>query len=76
MKSIKLEAKRKGYDLTENSPLFIAYKNKKVVKAMTQPAINQIFDNASISAWHDLEVKRFSPHDFRDFMQSQLENAE
>ena len=55
----KLEAERKGYVLTENSPLFIGYKNKKAVKAMTQPAINQVFGNASISAWHDLEFKRF-----------------
>lgn len=81
------EAKRKGYNLTDNSPLFIAYKGHfskeekklavkpKRIRVMTQGAINQVYDNASLSAWKDLEVKRFSPHDFRDFIQSQLENA-
>ena len=82
------EAKRKGYNLTDDSPLFIAYKGHfskiekklavkpKKVRAITQSAINQVYDNASLSAWKDLEVKRFSPHDFRDFTQSQLENAD
>ena len=81
------EAERKGYHLTENSPLFIAYKGHfskeekklavkpKRIRGITQGAINQIYDNASLSAWKDLEIKRFSPHDFRDFTQSQLENA-
>ena len=81
------EAKRKGYNLTDTSPLFIAYKGHfskeekklavkpKRIRAITQSAINQVYDNASLSAWKDLETKRFSPHDFRDFTQSQLENA-
>jgi len=82
------EAKRKGYNLTDDSPLFIAYKGHfskeekrlavkpKKIRVMTQGAINQVYDNASLSAWKDLEIKRFSPHDFRDFIQSQLENAD
>jgi hypothetical protein len=82
------EAKRKGYALTEDSPLFIAYKGHfskeekklavkpKKIRVMTQGAINQVYDNASLSTWKDLELKRFSPQDFRDFVQSQLENAD
>jgi hypothetical protein len=35
----------------------------------------KIFTQASMAAWHDLETKRFSIHDFRDFFQSKLESA-
>ncbi|MGD0202460.1 MAG: hypothetical protein ABSC20_00960 [Candidatus Bathyarchaeia archaeon] len=81
------EAKRKGYNLTDSSPLFIAYKGHfskeekklavkpKRIRVMTQGAINQVYDNGSLSAWKDLEQKRFSPHDFRDFLESSLESA-
>ena len=81
------EAERKGYHLTENSPLFLAYKGHfskeerklavkpKKVKAITEGAINQVYDNASLMAWKDLETKRFSPHDNRDVLQNALENA-
>jgi hypothetical protein len=34
-----------------------------------------MFANASLAAWHDLELKRFSPKDLRDYVQSALENA-
>jgi hypothetical protein len=34
-----------------------------------------VFADASLMAWHDLEKKRFSCHDFRDFLQSKLESA-
>lgn len=75
LEAYKAEATRKGYKFEESSPIFIGYKNKKVVKPITQPAVNQVYDNASLSAWKDLETKRFSPHDNRDFIQTQLENA-
>ncbi len=81
------EAKRRGFNLTEDSPLFIGYKGRftkeerklsvkpKKVRAMTEGAINNTYDNASLAAWKDLEVKRFSPHDNRDVLQSALENV-
>jgi len=34
-----------------------------------------IFEMASLNAWGDLEKKRFSPHDFRDFVDNALKNA-
>ena len=42
---------------------------------MTEGAINNTYDNASLAAWKDLELKRFSPHDNRDVLQSALENV-
>ena len=45
------------------------------MKAITEGAINQVYDNASLMAWKDLETKRFSPHDNRDMLQNALENA-
>ncbi len=75
LESYKAEAKRKGYVLKDDSPIFIGYHNNKKTLAITTPSINSAFDNASLAIWHDLEVKRFSPHDFRDFLQSGLENA-
>jgi integrase len=67
--SYKEEAKRKGYLLKDDSPIFVGYKNSKKILPITTPSINSAFDNASLALWHDLEVKRFSPHDFRDFFQ-------
>jgi integrase len=75
LENYKAEAKRKGYLLEDDSPIFIGYKNKKRTLPITAPSINSAFDNASLSIWHDLELRRFSPHDFRDFVQSGLENA-
>jgi hypothetical protein len=71
----EVEAKRKGYVLNDDSPLFIAYNQKGKVKPLGVPAINVVFNEASLTAWHDLEVKRFSPQDFRDFVQSSLESS-
>jgi hypothetical protein len=76
LKNYKAEAQRKGYTITENSPIFIAYHQKdKTIKPLESLAINPIFDSASLTAWHDLKVKRYSMHDFRDFVQSSLESA-
>ncbi len=81
------EAERRGFHLIEDSPLFIGYKGHftkeerklavkpKKVKAITEGAINNTYDNASLAAWKDLEEKRFSPHDNRDVLQNALENA-
>jgi seryl-tRNA synthetase len=38
-------------------------------------SIENNFGIASLRAWHDLEKKRFSPQDFRSFVQTALENA-
>ena len=75
LENYKVEAKRKGYILNDDSPIFIAYNQKGIVKPLGVPAINVVFNEASLTAWHDLEIKRFSPHDFRDFFQSSLESA-
>jgi integrase len=71
----KQEAKLKGYDLKPESPLFIRYWNKGEVKGLTSKALGLFFDGLSLNAWGDLEQKRFSPHDLREFFQSALENA-
>lgn len=71
----KQEAQKKGYLLNDDSPIFIAYWNKGVVKPITIKGINNLFDDFSLDAFGDLEKKRFSPHDLREFFQSALENA-
>jgi integrase len=75
LESYKLEAQRKGYTLTDDSPVFIAYHKQGKITALGARSMNPIFDEGSLKAWHDLEVKRFSPHDFRDYLQSALESA-
>ena len=61
--------------MNDDSPIFVGYHNNKKTLAITTPSINSAFDKCSLAIWHDLELKRFSPHDFRDFLQSGLENA-
>lgn len=75
LEAYKQEAKLKGYDLKPESPLFIRYWNKGEVKSLAPKALGLFFDNLSLNAWGDLEQKRFSPHDLREFFQSALENA-
>jgi len=70
----KIELNKKGYIVSEDSPLFIAYRqNEKKITKLATNSIMKIFDRASFRAWHDLEKKRFSAHDFRRFMQTALE---
>jgi integrase len=71
----KKEMERKGYVPTENDPIFITYRKEKKIKGLGVFGIEGNFGKASLRAWHDLEKKRFSPHDFRSFVQSALENA-
>jgi len=75
LESYKKELQRKGYTINADSPIFIAYRQKGKVKDFSPWSIEGMFTDASLNAWHDLEKKRFSPHDLRDFVQSQLENA-
>ncbi len=74
LEEYKKELNKKGYIVNDNSPLFVAYRqnNKEITKLATN-SIMKIFDRASFKAWHNLEVKRFSAHDFRRFMQTALE---
>lgn len=75
LEAYKQEAKLKGYDLKPESPLFIRYWNKGEIKRLAPKAFGLFFDNLSLNAWGDLEQKRFSPHDLREFFQSAMENA-
>lgn len=75
LEKYKKEIERRGYEIKENSPIFIAYRKKKTITALKTQSIEAKFAKASLVAWGDLEKKRFSPHDFRDFLQSKLESA-
>jgi integrase len=67
--------KKEKHIITPKSPIFLAYRKELNVVAFGSNGIEHKFDDASQKAWHDLEQKRYSPHDFRDFVQSALENA-
>jgi integrase len=71
----KKELQNKGYSINDKSPIFLAYRKEKKIIAFSSNGIESKFTKASLKAWHDLETKRFSPHDFRDFVQGALENA-
>jgi len=75
LEKYKQELERRGYTIKDNSPIFIAYRKQKVISALKTGSIEAKFAKASLIAWGDLEKKRFSPHDFRDFLQSKLESA-
>jgi hypothetical protein len=65
--------KRYGTELTGKMPLFIATRKDGSVERLG--TANKIFNEASLRAWQNLEKKRFSPQDLRDFLQSSLESA-
>jgi len=75
IENYRKELVRKGYLVKPESPLFLAYRKSKKIEGLKTQRIEAIFANASLAAFHDLEQKRFSPHDFRDFLQSKLESA-
>lgn len=75
LEAYKKELERKGYVPIENSPIFIPYRQETEIKKMSTFSVERNFDEASLRAWHDLEKKRFSPQDFRDYVQSALESA-
>jgi integrase len=75
LESYKKELQRKGYAITENDPIFLAYRKEKKIVVWSTNGIENNFGKASLRAWHDLEKKRFSPHDFRSYVQTALENA-
>jgi len=61
------------FKINPEMPLFVQYRTDDVSKT-TLINFDVIFDNASLSAWGNLDTKKFSPHDIRDFTQSALEN--
>lgn len=72
----KAELIRKGYQIKNSDPLFVAYYSKEhAIKALAGASIEELFTNASLKAWGDLELKRFSPHDIRAMFQTQLEDS-
>jgi integrase len=86
LKKYEEELKQMGINKTLDSPLFVAYKDaykkvdgqlvKKQSKGGRLYGINNLFVFASLNAWKDLRVKRFSPHDMRDVLQSIMESPE
>jgi hypothetical protein len=75
LEAYKKELQWKGYPLTEKDPIFIAYNKEGNVNSLSRHSIDALFTNASLRAWHDLKKKRFSPQDFRSFVQSGMESA-
>jgi len=75
LEAYKKELERKGYSITDDTPIFLAYRHQCGIKDYSPFSVEGMFANACLNAWHDLEKKRFSPHDLRSFVQSALENA-
>lgn len=71
----KKELIRKNYIINDNAPIFLAYRKEHKIQAMAGSSIEDAFTKASLNTWHDLELKRFSPHNFRNFFQTQLEES-
>jgi site-specific recombinase XerC len=57
----KQELIRKGYMITDDCPIFLSYRKQKKIASLLGGAIEGNFASASLKAWHDLEIKRFSP---------------
>jgi integrase len=61
--------------LNPESPIFKSYAEKgKKERGKGLTKFTAVFDAACIRAWGNLDLKRFSPHDIRDFLQSTLES--
>jgi hypothetical protein len=71
------EMKQRGIEVTDNSSLFVAFGNNRFNKGKGDKlqSLTQIFYDASMMAWNDIEKKKFSAQDFRDVLQGALENA-
>jgi integrase len=77
------EAEAKGYTFKHEDPVFIGYRgengngkgNGDKLKPLSDSAIRYTFQQMSLNAWHDLESKRYSPHDFRRFAETMMEKA-
>jgi hypothetical protein len=79
LREYEQELKDKNIAVKDESPIFIEYggrdPQRKLHKDRPLLDFERIFRRASFRAWHDLDVKRFSPQDMRDFVQSKLESA-
>lgn len=75
LEAYKNESVRKGYKLTDESPIFIAYRKNKKIFQYTAITAQGMFGEASLTSWGNLDEKRYSPYDFRDYVQNALENA-
>lgn len=71
----KLRKKYSEFEITDKTPLFLNYVNGKFAKGLTTFGFSEVWTKASLNAWGDLEVKRFSPHDMRDFVSNALKKA-
>jgi len=71
-----MSKKYPNFQITKNTPLFISYKNGNgQVTPLLGAGIGDIFERGSLNAWGNLEEKRFSPHDMRDFVDNALKRA-
>ena len=77
LEKYKQDLVKKGITTSPNSNIFVAIGNNPYNKGKGDKlsTLEGIFVEASIGAWHNLEQKRFSAQDFRDVLQSALENA-
>jgi hypothetical protein len=77
LKRYKEELKQRGIEITPDSPLFMAYEGNPYNKGKGDrlKSVALVFYFASLMAWKDIESKKFSAQDFRDVLQSALENA-
>jgi len=79
----KAELLGKNIRFTPKSPIFVGYRNgngkkkePKKAKALSPSAIRTNFAKISFDAWHNLENKRYSPHNFRDLVETAMEKAD
>lgn len=78
LRMMRKTKKIEDFQITPKTPLFMTYKNGNgngEPKGLANQSIYDIFEMASLNAWGDLEKKRFSPHDFRDFVDNALKVA-
>jgi integrase len=75
LEAYKMELTRKGYNITEDDPIFIPYRKEGKPTPFSPFSIEANFGEACLRAWHDLDKKKFSPHDLRSYVQTAMENA-
>lgn len=74
----KMTKKYGSFEVTKDTPIFLSYKNgngSETPQRMSKERIGEVFETASLNAWGNLEEKRFSPHDMRDFLDNALKKA-
>lgn len=75
LEAYKEELKKRNITITPDAPIFVALEsNQHNRKGDRLTQLQSIFWNASVMAWQEGE-KMFSAQDFRDVLQSALENA-